>query len=104
MAQNCSTGDEDITEFVVDSACLTADPPVHLISFAIVTDTISQPTHPVTASSGKNVKAIIGGTLVGVLGLLMIIFAVWGFIVWRRRATMRMIVLTPGKAGSLYEE
>jgi hypothetical protein len=105
VKQNCSTGNEEITEFVVDTVCLSAKPPVQLIPFANVTYTLAvQPTHPVTTSSGTNVRAIVGGTLVGVLGLLLGVFAVWGFIAWRRRSKMRMIVYPSGKAGSLYEE
>lgn len=103
--QSCSTGNEEITEFVVDTTCLSANPPIQLIPFANVTYTVAvPPTHPVTASSGTNVKAIVGGAVVGVLGLVLLVFGVWGFIAWRRRSRMQMIVYPAGKAGSLYEE
>jgi hypothetical protein len=103
--QNCSTGYADLTEFVVDTVCLSAKPPVHLIPFADVNYTLAvPPNHPVTTSSGPNVTHMVGGTVVGVLGVLLLGFAVWGFIAWRRRSKMRMIITPYGKAVSLYEE
>ena len=85
----------------MDTVCLVADPPITLPSFSTVNSTI--PIVAAARPSDADAKAIIGGTFIGVSGLLLVISGFWAMM-RRRSKCRRTVIVTPvGKAESLSE-
>lgn len=85
---SCSTTDQQTAERVTQTLCLEGDPPVVLPPFL----NLNNATVPTSnGSHAHRLPLIIGGTFVGVFGLLLLFSLICGLSWLRKRAKSQVV-------------